>query len=220
MPNIRSKLHKAGCIDVTVNGGRKGKYCPEGQPPKQNIKKYEEMKLFTSQISLWDRTKYLLKKIGNCLLKKSPNKTLVAHKMDQTFPLRRKEIVETEPPIRTMLERWPALFTEREVFAEFTRIACKNLQNEFFGELDKHTPCLMKIFKSKTGTLGQTLAELLEQVETRRNTNQASCQVCLFMCGCSFISYCYCMCLKLDLTLIFQLNILLMCLQIKTYKDI
>ncbi|RXN13465.1 zinc finger and SCAN domain-containing 9 [Labeo rohita] len=63
-----------------------------------------------------------------------------------------------------------------EVFAEFTRIACKNLQNEFFGELDKHTPCLMKIFKSKTGTLSQTLAELLEQVEARRNTNQASCQ--------------------------------------------
>ncbi|KAI2646862.1 Monoacylglycerol lipase [Labeo rohita] len=65
---------------------------------------------------------------------------------------------------------------QNNVFAEFTRITCKNLQNEFFGEPDKHTPCLMKIFKSKTGTLGQTLAELLEQVQTRRNTNQASCQ--------------------------------------------
>ncbi|XP_072568870.1 uncharacterized protein [Paramormyrops kingsleyae] len=71
-----------------------------------------------------------------------------------------------------MMERWPALFTEREVFAEYTRIACKNLQSEFFGELDRHTPRLMKIFRSKTGTLGQTLSKLLEQVESRRNTNQ------------------------------------------------
>ncbi|KAF5888930.1 zinc finger and SCAN domain-containing 9, partial [Clarias magur] len=62
------------------------------------------------------------------------------------------------------------------VFAEFTRIACKNLQSEFFGELDRHTPRLMKIFQSKTGTLGQTLSKLLEQVESRRNSNQTSDQ--------------------------------------------
>ncbi|KAL0149357.1 hypothetical protein M9458_055395, partial [Cirrhinus mrigala] len=179
MGNFRSKLHKAGCIDVTVNGERKGKYCPEGQPKTEHEKKTQRdetnylpnFPLGKDKISLEKDRELLVEEMR----KRAPNKTLVAHKMDQTFPLRRKEIVETEPPIRTMLERWSALFTEHEVFAEFTR-RCKNFQNEFFGELDKHTPCLMKIFKSKTGTLGQTLAELLEQVETRRNTNQASCQ--------------------------------------------
>lgn len=70
MGKYRSKLRKAGCLDVSVNGGRRGKYSPEGQPPKQNFKNHEEMKEITFLISLWERIKYLLKKIGNCLLKK------------------------------------------------------------------------------------------------------------------------------------------------------
>lgn len=32
MGNFHSKLRKAGCLDVTVIGGRKGKYSPEGHP--------------------------------------------------------------------------------------------------------------------------------------------------------------------------------------------
>ncbi|XP_048859457.1 uncharacterized protein LOC125726959 [Brienomyrus brachyistius] len=180
MGNYRSKLRKAGCLDVSVNGGRRGKYSPEGQPPKQNIKKprrdernyLPDFPLGKDKISLEKDRELLVEEMR----KRLPNKTMVAQKMDQTFPLRRKEIVETEPPIRTMMERWPALFTEREVFAEFTRIACKNLQSEFFDELDRHTPRLMKIFRSKTGTLGQTLSKLLEQVESRRNANQTSNQ--------------------------------------------
>lgn len=47
--------------------------------------------------------------------KRTPNGPLVKQKMDQTFALRRKEVVESEPAISTMVRRWPALFTEDQV---------------------------------------------------------------------------------------------------------
>ncbi|KAK5611633.1 hypothetical protein CRENBAI_013638 [Crenichthys baileyi] len=34
--------------------------------------------------------------------------------MDQTFPLRRREIVEAGPPVKTLKEWWPALFMQRQ----------------------------------------------------------------------------------------------------------
>ncbi|KAJ8336120.1 hypothetical protein SKAU_G00250630 [Synaphobranchus kaupii] len=46
-------------------------------------------------------------------------------KLDQK--LRRKEIVEEQPPGKRMMERWPALFTESQVFAEFYRVASQSL---------------------------------------------------------------------------------------------
>lgn len=124
MGNYRTKLRKAGCLDVMVNGGRKSKFCPEGQPPKLNIKKprrdetnyLPNFPLGRDEISL-ERDRELL---SEEMRKRTPNTTLVSQKMDQTFPLRRKEIVETEPLVKTTLERWPALFTEREVRIAFS----------------------------------------------------------------------------------------------------
>lgn len=42
--------------------------------------------------------------------------------MDQTFSLRRKEIVEEQPPVKRMMERWPALFTESQVWPTDTAL--------------------------------------------------------------------------------------------------
>lgn len=47
--------------------------------------------------------------------KRNPSGTVIGSKMDQTFPLRRQEIVEAELPVKTLKERCPALFTERQV---------------------------------------------------------------------------------------------------------
>ncbi|KAI1904607.1 hypothetical protein AGOR_G00007360 [Albula goreensis] len=52
---------------------------------------------------------------------RTPNGPLVK-RMDLTFALRRKEVVETEPAISNMVERWPSLFTEDQVCMEFNRI--------------------------------------------------------------------------------------------------
>ncbi|KAL6476971.1 hypothetical protein MHYP_G00154700 [Metynnis hypsauchen] len=95
--------------------------------------------------------------------------------MDQTFPLRRREIVEEGPPVKTLKERWPALFTERQVFAEFNRIATTNLQNNFFDAMDRYTPRFVTIFKSKKGTVGETLAEFVQQIDLRLSLLQVSC---------------------------------------------
>ncbi|KAL6485899.1 hypothetical protein MHYP_G00052910 [Metynnis hypsauchen] len=54
--------------------------------------------------------------------KRTPDGQLVKQKMDMTFALRRKEVVESEPAISKMVERWPALFTEDQVYMEFNWI--------------------------------------------------------------------------------------------------
>lgn len=47
--------------------------------------------------------------------KKNKNVALTRQKMELTFSLRRKEIVELQPMVSEILERWPALFCEAEV---------------------------------------------------------------------------------------------------------
>nr|XP_040052875.1 uncharacterized protein LOC120831491 isoform X3 [Gasterosteus aculeatus aculeatus] len=76
--------------------------------------------------------------------KRTPNGPLVKQKMDQTFALRRKEVVESEPAISTM------------VFMEFSRIVGKNLKTEFYESIDRHSPRLLELFGSKRGNVGQT----------------------------------------------------------------
>nr|XP_040025717.1 uncharacterized protein LOC120814647 isoform X3 [Gasterosteus aculeatus aculeatus] len=74
--------------------------------------------------------------------KRTPNGPLVKQKTDQTFALRRKEGVESEPA--TM------------VFMEFSRIVGKNLKTEFYESIDRHSPRLLELFGSKRGNVGQT----------------------------------------------------------------
>ncbi|XP_037637667.1 uncharacterized protein LOC119495352 [Sebastes umbrosus] len=102
--------------------------------------------------------------------KRTPNGQLVKQKMDQTFALRRKEVVESEPAISKMVERWPALFTEDQVVMEFNRIVGKNLKQEFYESIDRHSFCLIEIFRSKSGNVGQQLTQLLQQTKTTEPT--------------------------------------------------
>ncbi|XP_039655622.1 uncharacterized protein LOC120558623 [Perca fluviatilis] len=66
------------------------------------------------------------------------------------------------------LMSWPALFTERQVFAEFNSIATTNLENDFFGAVDRYTPRFVTIFKSKKGSVGEKLAEIVQQIDSRK----------------------------------------------------
>ncbi|KAK0149797.1 hypothetical protein N1851_009452 [Merluccius polli] len=84
--------------------------------------------------------------------------------MDQSFPLRREEIVKKESAVQNTVERWPALFTERQVFAEFNRIASKNLEGDFFEALDQYAPRFIELFKTKKGTVGHKLIELMQHM--------------------------------------------------------
>ncbi|KAK3512057.1 hypothetical protein QTP70_028660 [Hemibagrus guttatus] len=69
-----------------------------------------------------------------------------------------------------MVQRWPALFTESQIYLEFNRIVGRNLKEEFFGVVDGLCPNLMEIFKRKAGQIGQHLAELLLQTKSTEPT--------------------------------------------------
>ncbi|KAK3533473.1 hypothetical protein QTP70_023461 [Hemibagrus guttatus] len=48
-----------------------------------------------------------------------------------------------------MKVRWPALFTERQISKEFTRLVSKDLSKSFFEGLDGHLSKLIPLFRSK-----------------------------------------------------------------------
>ena len=116
MANYRTKLRKAGCEDVAINGGKRSKGNPEGESSSKNIKwpKRGEANYLPNlpeghdETSLENTRKVLVEEMK----KKQPSGTLISQMMD---PLRRQEIVKKEPAVQNMIERWPALFTERQV---------------------------------------------------------------------------------------------------------
>ncbi|KAF1388530.1 hypothetical protein PFLUV_G00091220 [Perca fluviatilis] len=83
--------------------------------------------------------------------KRTPNGPLVKKKMDQTFALRRKE-----------------------VFMEFSRIVGKNLKQEFYESLDRHSPRLLELFRSKRGNVGQLLTQISQQTNESDDDDEDS----------------------------------------------
>ncbi|KAK9528368.1 hypothetical protein VZT92_012534 [Zoarces viviparus] len=79
--------------------------------------------------------------------KRHPNKALIDSKMEVTFSLRRKEIVDEEPLVADVMERWPGLFLEEQFF----RITRVDLKKTFLSSLDAHSLQLMKLYRSRSG---------------------------------------------------------------------
>ncbi|KAL1254920.1 hypothetical protein QQF64_012981 [Cirrhinus molitorella] len=80
--------------------------------------------------------------------------------MDQTFSMQRHEIVDADTPVKALMERWPALFMERQDRA-----------------VDRYTPRFVTIFKSKKGSIGEKLDELMQQINTGACEVEAWAQV-------------------------------------------
>ncbi|KAK5934188.1 hypothetical protein CgunFtcFv8_014604 [Champsocephalus gunnari] len=74
---------------------------------------------------------------------------------------RRLEIVEQRPLIGDFKCRWPALFQQSEVNAEFLRITTSPLQSKFMWQLDHFSDKLLKIFKTKGRLKGHKIKEAL-----------------------------------------------------------
>lgn len=58
----------------------------------------------------------------------------------------------------------PPLSLLFQVFAEFNRIASKNLEGDFFEALDQYAPRFIGLFKTKKETVGQKLRELMQHM--------------------------------------------------------
>lgn len=165
MGNYRSKMRSLGHTDVTVNAGKRGRYSTSSDPPNKNIKKPRkgEVNYLPNLPSGHDTSslELLRQQLADETKKKKPDATFINQNMDVTLSLRRQEVVINKPPVSQILQRWPALFTESQVYQEFNRIVGKNLKQEFYGSLDHHCPQLIQIFRSKRGLTGQILSSLL-----------------------------------------------------------
>ncbi|KAI4804100.1 hypothetical protein KUCAC02_025742 [Chaenocephalus aceratus] len=102
------------------------------------------------------------------------NQQVVKDKMERTFAYRRHEVIEDKPFIAEFKRRWPALFSEREVEAEFARITTVPLRSKFMQQLDHHSSKLLRIFQKKGGAAGQKIRNIMAEydkndaIETRR----------------------------------------------------
>lgn len=119
MGNLRSKLRRCGMADVSVNSNKTTQQNPDGEPPGKNLKRprRSETNFLPNfpqgqDASTLESSRQLLE---NEMKKRSPNAAHVNQLMSQTFSLRRKEIVEEQPSVYRMLERWPALFRKQQV---------------------------------------------------------------------------------------------------------
>ncbi|XP_030008984.1 uncharacterized protein LOC115432239 [Sphaeramia orbicularis] len=94
--------------------------------------------------------------------------------MEKTFAYRRQEIIQDMPFIAEFRDRWPALFSQSEVNAEFTRITSVSLLSTFMSNLDHYSNQLMKVFRKKGGAAGHKISMIMAAmdnsptVETRR----------------------------------------------------
>ncbi|KAK0153172.1 hypothetical protein N1851_005143 [Merluccius polli] len=52
-------------------------------------------------------------------------------------------------------------------YDEFSRVASKNLRQQFYEALDRHTPSLIRMMKSKRGKVGQSLEGFLRQIDSQ-----------------------------------------------------
>lgn len=116
MGNFRTKLRRVGCAEVTINSG---KGSPGASPQSRVLKRPRRCEVnFLPEIPELENAESLEAirlVLAEEMKKKTTNATLIATRMDQTFSVRRREIVEAETPVATLKERWPALFTERQV---------------------------------------------------------------------------------------------------------
>ncbi|XP_056123949.1 uncharacterized protein LOC130102080 [Rhinichthys klamathensis goyatoka] len=94
--------------------------------------------------------------------------TVLNAKMETTFSLRIKEIVQDQPLVSTIKQRLPGLFFEEEVCAEFFRINHIDLKSTFLTSLDNHTQGLLKMYRAKARQgRWNNLDELLEKLDAQ-----------------------------------------------------
>ncbi|XP_076743999.1 uncharacterized protein LOC143420213 [Maylandia zebra] len=90
---------------------------------------------------------------------------LITQKMDITFSLRRKEVVEMQPLVKEMQLRWPALFLKEQICAEFSRITTKDLMGTFMTALDTYSLRLIKLYRIRKAAFRNDMDSLLQKFD-------------------------------------------------------
>ncbi|XP_049333213.1 sterile alpha motif domain-containing protein 3-like isoform X2 [Astyanax mexicanus] len=175
MANFRTKLRNIGCSELNVNSLKRkqsGQHTSPNQvkkPRRAEVNYCPDFPVGHTKESLEQERLSLLSEVT-----KKNNEQVVKVKMEKTFAYRRHEVIEDKPFIANFKERWPALFSEREVEAEFARITTVPLRSKFMQQLDYHSSQLMKVLPRKGGVAGQKIKNIFadvdknDAIETRR----------------------------------------------------
>ncbi|XP_070840006.1 sterile alpha motif domain-containing protein 3-like [Chaetodon trifascialis] len=121
--NYRSNLHQAGCTEVSINQKKRGSEDDGTSPSLKRAKRGEinhvpDHPENYNDDSLEDERLVLVEEFK----KKNKNVALIRQKMEVSFSLRCREIVELQPIVSEVLERWPALFCEAELLFQTSDI--------------------------------------------------------------------------------------------------
>uniref|UniRef100_A0AAV2LRN8 Uncharacterized protein n=1 Tax=Knipowitschia caucasica TaxID=637954 RepID=A0AAV2LRN8_KNICA len=158
MANYRTKLRNIGCPELSINGVKQRRGAV-GKGPNQ-VKKPKKAEVNFCPAYPVNETKESLEKEREELtleVKKKNNNQLIGRKMEKTFAHRRRELIEDMPFIAEFKNRWPALFSENQINAEFNRITTVPLLSTFMAQLDHYSSKLMKAFKQKGGAAGRRI---------------------------------------------------------------
>uniref|UniRef100_A0AAV2LPK9 Uncharacterized protein n=1 Tax=Knipowitschia caucasica TaxID=637954 RepID=A0AAV2LPK9_KNICA len=175
MANYRTKLRNIGCPELSINGVKQRRGAV-GKGPNQ-VKKPKKAEVNFCPAYPVNETKESLEKEREELtleVKKKNNNQLISRKMEKTFAHRRRELIEDMPFIAEFKNRWPALFSENQINAEFNRITTVPLLSTFMAQLDHYSSKLMKAFKQKGGAAGRRINLIMAAmdqsptIETRR----------------------------------------------------
>ncbi|XP_030274368.1 uncharacterized protein LOC115582533 [Sparus aurata] len=106
--------------------------------------------------------------------------------MHKTFSYRCQEVVQDAPVISEFVNRWPALFTVREINEEFMRITTLPLQAKFLAQLDKYTGNLLKVFSNRGGAAGRKIKLLMDPTATSEDIDLK--RDCILRCLCVYFN--------------------------------
>ncbi|XP_028281977.1 uncharacterized protein LOC114448919 isoform X2 [Parambassis ranga] len=177
MGNYRAKLRcrQLACPELEVNTRKRLSSNENGRtkgikrPKKAEVNYLPPLPFGDTVDTLEQERQDLLKEAT-----KKNNDGVIADKMERSFSYRRLEVVKQCPAVKAFMERWPSLFSETQIKAEFRRITAVHLERTFLSQLDFYTPKLSEIFAAKGGVAGTKIRPLLlsfsqEQVESRRD---------------------------------------------------
>ncbi|XP_027132735.1 uncharacterized protein LOC113745390 isoform X2 [Larimichthys crocea] len=185
MGNYRNKMRRAGCREVAVNAGKRSKSHPERESSHSNIKRPKRAEVNFLPNFPEGKNESHLEKLRQMIVdecqKTEKDLSFIRKLMEATFPLRRQTVVVSCPPVNEIMDLWPALKMESEIYAEYQRITNQNLPNTFYAALDRHLPQMMTLFRQKAAKTGKTadaLASILKlhdeqeshDVHSRRTT--------------------------------------------------
>ncbi|XP_048020397.1 uncharacterized protein LOC125251427 isoform X3 [Megalobrama amblycephala] len=160
MGNYRQKLRSAGCSELG-NKRDDGSRVPQKKPRRSEINFLPDNPVGLDDAALEHEREQLELEVK----KRNMDMMILNTKMETTFPLRRKEIVNDQPLVSVIKERWPGLFLEEQVCTEFQRITCVDLKTTFMTALNKYSNCLIKMYRAKSKDLGDEMKMILDHFD-------------------------------------------------------